>query len=197
MSYNFRDRDVADELKRIALHNLGNVTDPRLPTGNELIIVKAPVAGIAAIVGTTITSGTCTRMFVSQGDPDVDLSEDTAIELEVFNTTSEEIAGGSYFQAARVGTSWVSVAGGGGGSAPPNYLCKAPVGGISARTGDTASQTDCDIYEINTQSGLISSTGSTVNIYNVWSQGIASNAYFTAKQIDGVYVPDAEDCTGN
>lgn len=133
MSYNFRDREVADELKRIALQNLGSVTDPRLPTGNELIIVKAPVAGIAAIVGTTITSGTCTRMFVSQGDPDVDLSEDTAIELEVFNTTSEEIAGGSYFQAARVGTSWVSVAGGGS-----SVKTMVTTSAITARSGATA-----------------------------------------------------------
>ncbi|MGI9446620.1 MAG: hypothetical protein ACR2NI_03060 [Pirellulales bacterium] len=197
MAYNFRDKDVAYELKRIANESMGQVSQPYQPSGNEVIIVKAPTAGIVAISGTEITSGECTRMFVNTQPTQVDITEDTSFTVEVFNTTGEDIVGDTYFQAARCGTAWVSVAGGGGGGGSPNYLCKAPVGGVPARTGDTASQTDCDTYEINTQSGLISSTGSTVNIYNIWSQGVASSAYFTAKQIDGVYVPDAEDCTGN
>ena len=197
MQYAFNDRGVAEELKRFANERLGTTNHPRTASGNEVILVKAPAAGIVGIDGTTITAGTCTKVYIDMSGADPATAEDDSVEMSVLNTTSDDIAGDSIFQAARLGSLWVSVAGGGGGSAPPNYLCQAPVGGVPARSGSNASQTDCDIYEINASSGAISSTGDTISIYNVWSQGIASNAYFTAKQVDGVYVPDAEDCTGN
>ena len=190
MSYNFRDRDVADELKRIALHNLGNVTDPRLPTGNELIIVKAPVAGIAAIVGTTVTSGTCTRMFVSQGDPDVDLSEDTAIEIEVFNTTSEEIAGGSYFQAARVGTSWVSVAGGGGSDIKQIVASSL----ISAASGLTVGSGTGNLHELNAGGTAYVDSTTSVDVRNPWEETIAIGSMMTCHKEGDYYVVIQASC---
>ena len=190
MGYNFRDRNVADELKRIALHNIGSVTDPRLPTGNELIIVKAPVAGIAGIVGTTITSGTCTRMFVNEGATDVDLSEDAGIELEVFNTTGDEIAGGSYFQAARVGTSWVSVAGGGGGSVKQIVATSS----ISAASGLTVGSGTGSLHELNAGGTTYVDSTNSVNVRNPWEETIASGSMMTCHKEGDYYVIIQASC---
>ncbi len=193
MIYGFNSEDVAQELKRIGLSSIGGEgTDPD-PTGLEVIFVKTPSAGIAGKDGSGVMSeGECTLAHI-----DDDEFSDDSDTVDIINTGTDALSGDTYIAAVKSGVNWVPIVGGGGGSAPPNYLCQAPVGGVPARSGNNASQTDCDIYEINASSGAISSTGDTVSIYNVWSQGIASNAYFTAKQVDGVYVPDAEDCTGN
>ncbi|MGI9447007.1 MAG: hypothetical protein ACR2NI_05045 [Pirellulales bacterium] len=143
MAYNFRDKDVAYELKRIANESMGQVSQPYQPSGNEVIIVKAPTAGIVAISGTEITSGECTRMFVDSSSDPVDITEDTSFTVEVFNTTGEDIDAGSYFQAARCGTAWVSVAGGGGGT----LLTLRTTSVITARSGDTAGTGTAVSYE--------------------------------------------------
>lgn len=193
MSYNFRDREVADELKRIALHNIGNVADPRLPTGNEIVIVKAPVAGIAAISGTTITSGTCTRMFVDEGETDVDISEDTAIELEVFNTTGEEIAGSSYFQAARVGTSWISVAGGGG-----SIKTMVTTSAVTARSGATAGTGTAVSYSYDDTTGdYVTGTESPAfNIVNPYAAAVSTSVVIQCHAVGDKWEIVQAECEG-
>lgn len=192
MSYNFRDREVADELKRIALHNLGSVTDPRVPTGNEIVIVKAPADGIAAIDGTTITSGTCTRMFVNQGATDVDLSEDISIELEVFNTTSQEIAGDSYFQAARVGTSWISII---GGSSVKTFVTNSTV---TARNSDIPGTGTAVSYNYNKTSGLYVPGSETppFNIINPYAAEVSTSVVIQCHAVGGKWEIIQSECEG-
>ena len=194
MTYAFNTREVAEALVHVGNREMARkAVNPSL-LGTEIITVKTPVAGIDAIDGIDCSSAECNLAYVNKSDELVD--DPNVTKVVVYNTTEEDIAGGQYIAATRQRGVWVaSVNGGGGGGG--GVLCKAPIGGIPARTGDDASQTDCDVYEINAQSGAISSTGQTVNIYNIWSQSVAANAYFTAKTIDGLYVPDAEDCTGN
>ena len=190
--YGFKNKDAALALKTIGENLVAGNSGEGYPTGMEQMLVKTPSGGIDARAGDTCGEGVCT-MVVIDG---TDFLEIPSIEVPVLNSTTEAVAADTYVSVSRVGVHWV-VSGGAGGSASPNYLCKAPVGGVPARTGNDASQTSCDTYEINNSTGAITATGSTVNIFNVWSQSIASSAYFTAKQIDGVWVPDAEDCTGN
>lgn len=192
MSYNFRDREVADELKRIALHNLGSVTDPRVPTGNEIVIVKAPADGIAAIDDTTITSGTCTRMFVNQGATDVDLSEDISIELEVFNTTSQEIAGDSYFQAARVGTSWISIIGGG---SVKTFVTNSTV---TARNSDIPGTGTAVSYNYNKTSGLYVPGSETppFNIINPYAAEVSTSVVIQCHAVGDKWEIIQSECEG-
>jgi len=195
MPYTFKSKEVAKALVHVGNREMARkAVNPNL-LGTEIITVKTPVAGIDAIVGVDCSSAECNLAYVNKSDELVD--DPNVTKVVVYNTTGEDIAGDQYIAATRQRGVWVASVSSGGGSSLPNYLCKAPVGGVPARTGNDASQTDCDIYEVNASSGAISATGGTVNIYNVWSQGVASNAYFTAKPIDGLYVPDAEDCTGN
>ena len=191
--YGFNSKEIAEELKRQGEEGLEVDPSNMDATGNETIIIKCgeavtPRAGLAV-------SGPFTGDVVYFGSGGLSLA-DQLDDVEFYNLTDASYEQLDVVTLTRWRELWVIVGGGGGGGSA-NYLCKAPVGGVPARTGNDASQTDCDTYEINSQSGAISATGSTLNIYNVWSQGIAPNAYFTVKQIDGVYVPDAEDCTGN
>lgn len=192
MSYNFRDREVADELKRIALHNLGSVTDPRVPTGNEIVIVKAPADGIAAIDGTTITSGTCTRMFVNQGATDVDLSEDISIELEVFNTTSQEIAGDSYFQAARVGTSWISIIGGGSVKTMVTNSAITARSGSTAGTGTAVSYT----YDDTTGNYVTGTESPAFNIVNPYVTDVSTSVVIQCHAVGDKWEIIQSECEG-
>ena len=195
MPYTFKSKDVAKALVHVGTREMARkAVNPNL-LGTEIITVKTPVAGIDARVGINCSSAGCILAYVTQDNELVD--DPNTTDVTVYNTTEEDIAGDQYIAATRQRGVWVASVNGGGGGGGGGVLCKAPIGGIPARTGDDASQTDCDVYEINAQSGAISSTGQTVNIYNIWSQSVAANAYFTAKTIDGLYVPDAEDCTGN
>ena len=195
MTYAFNTREVAEALVHVGNREMARkAVNPNL-LGTEIITVKTPLAGIDARVGIDCSSAECNLAYVNKSDELVD--DPNVTKVVVYNTTEEDIAGGQYIAATRQRGVWVASVNGGGGGGGGGVLCKAPIGGIPARTGDDASQTDCDVYEINAQSGAISSTGQTVNIYNIWSQSVAANAYFTAKTIDGLYVPDAEDCTGN
>ncbi len=196
MAYNFKDKSVAYELKRIANETRGQVSQPDQPSGNELIIVKAPTAGIVAISGTEITSGECTRMFVNTQPTQVDIAEDTSFTVEVFNTTAEDIAGDSYFQAARCGTSWVSVAGGGGGGGggQQNFVIVAN-SGITAATWATAGTGTGDIWELATGGASWSAIGgASVDIRNPWEETIASGSRMVCYKDGDYYVVIQASC---
>ena len=150
MGYNFKSREVAEELKRIAQHKMGTTNSPDVPAGNVVIFVKAPTEGIDAINGTTITSGICTKMLINEGTTDTDLEERTEIEIEVYNTTGEDIGGNTVFQVARVGEYWVSLSGGGGGSSVKTFLTNSA---ITARSGSTAGTGTAVSYTYNSGTG--------------------------------------------
>lgn len=68
-------------------------------------------------------------------------------------------------------------------------------GGISARSGTTAGYASCTVCYL--ASGVLTTTGSSVTVYN-WSQtAVGGSKYITIKQIGltGDWVVDAEDCT--
>ena len=170
MGYSFKDKSEAYELKRIAQQSLGNTGSPILPTGNEVIIVKAPTAGIVAISGTEITSGECTRMFVNEQATQTDITEDTDYTVEVFNTTGEDIVGDSYFQAARCGTAWVSVAGGGGGTSVAMFQSTTAITGNSEGTAN-----------VRTFDGTSWTVGTDpFTIVNPWSDSVSTGKILTA-----------------
>ena len=191
--FGFNDKENAQTLNRLASSIRGRTNAGQQRNGEDALIVQVPAGEtLDARVGADVGTLHCE---IQQLGTDATLSDSGSTCL-VYNKGLTAFQAGEYIDVVRQKSLWIAISGGGGGGSA-NYLCIAPSGGVPARTGSNASQTDCDIYEINASSGAISATGSTVNIYNIWSQGIASNAYFTAKQIDGVYVPDAEDCTGN
>ena len=173
MGYNFKSREVAEELKRIAKHKMGATNSPDVPAGNVVIFVKAPSGGIAAISGTTMTSGTCTKMLINEGATDTDLDERTEIEIEVYNTTGEAIAGSSVFQAARVGEYWVSLSGG-GGSSVKTFLTNSA---ITARSGATAGTGTAVSYTYNSGTGNYD-TGTespAFNIVNPYTSSVSTS----------------------
>lgn len=194
MAYVFKDKNEAYELKRMAQHSLGSTGSPIVPTGNEVVIVKAPTAGIVAMSGVEITSGVCTRMFLNTGIDPVEVTERTEFELDVFNTTAEDIAGDSYFQAARCGEAWISVAGGGGGGGSTNYVIVAN-SGITAATWATAGSGTGDIWELATGGGSWSAIGgSSVNIRNPWEEAIASGSRMICYKDGDYYVVIQASC---
>lgn len=171
MPYAFNDKGVAEELKRFANERRGTTNHPRTATGNEVILVRAPAAGIAGIDGATITSGDCTKVYIDMTGDDPETAEDVNVELAVLNTTNEDIAGDSIFQAARLGSLWVSVAGGGGGTTIAQFISTTT---ISANGTGTAN--------IRSYDGT-SWTTDTITLYtivNPWDDDVSSSKKLTA-----------------
>ena len=141
MSYSFRDREVAEELKRFANHNLGKTNTPRIPLGREVIIVKTPAGGIDA--STTITeSAECTIMYLDTSGDEPELVENTDVTMTVFNKESTPIGGSTIIYASRVGVHWMAVTGGGGAIRTMKSTSE-----ITARSGDTAGTGTAVSYE--------------------------------------------------
>jgi hypothetical protein len=187
------NRGKAETLNRLASAISGKTNAGNQRGGEEALIVQVPAGEtLAARVGADVGTLLCE---IQQLGTDATLS-DSGNTCLVYNKSDTAFQAGEYLDVIRQKSLWIALSGGGGGGSA-NYLCKAPVGGVPARSGSTASQTDCDIWSIDSSSGLMAVTANTVEVFNVWSQSIGSNAFFTAKSIDGVYVPDAEDCTGN
>ncbi len=129
MSYSFRDREVAEELKRIANQSRGRTNNPRVPTGCEVVIAKVPEEGIegneepeepeegAEPENPSLKSALCTMMYVNDTGEEPELVEDEDVKLTVFNKGKDKIDGGSIIYVARVGVHWhaVTSTGGGGG----------------------------------------------------------------------------------
>lgn len=86
------------------------------------------------------------------------------------------------------------------GFASEGYILKTPAGGIDARSGDTVSSAQCEVYAIDNNSNLIPlpsvRTGETLKleVFNVFSSAIGGDAYITAKLVFNRLVADAEDC---
>ena len=170
MAYVFNDKSEAYELKRMAQHSLGSTGSPIVPTGNEVVIVKAPTAGIVAMSGVELTSGLCTRMFLNTGIDPVEVTERTEFELDVFNTTAEDIVGDSYFQAARCGEAWISVAGGGGGTSVAMFQSTTAISGNSEGTAN-----------VRTFDGTSWTVGTDpFTIVNPWSDDVSTGKILTA-----------------
>ena len=171
MPYAFNDKGVAEELKRMANERRGTTNHPRTPSGNEVILVRAPAAGIVGIDGATITSGDCTKVYIDMTGDDPETAEDVNVELTVLNTTNEDIAGDTIFQAARLGSLWVSVAGGGGGTTIAQFVSTTT---ISANGTGTAN--------IRSYDGT-SWTTDTITLYtivNPWDDAVSSSKKLTA-----------------
>lgn len=82
-------------------------------------------------------------------------------------------------------------------AAEPNQtaIAQTSSGGISARSSSTAGSASCTVFTL--ASGDLTTTGSSVTVYN-WSEtAVGANKYITIKQIGltGDWVVDAEDCT--
>jgi len=118
MAYNFKDRSIAYELKRIANEGMNQVADPRLQTGDEVIFVKNGSEPIPAKSESgEISSGECTRMYANPNDDGtLTVTEHAEMAFDVFNPFGEEIEPDEEFNAARIGIVWVKI--GGGGSVP-------------------------------------------------------------------------------
>ena len=184
MGYNFKNREVAEELKRIAQHKMGVTNSPDVPAGNVVIFVKAPSGGITAISGTTMTSGTCTKMLINEGATDTDLDERTEIEIEVYNTTGEDIAGGSVFQAARVGEYWVSLTGGsgGGGTGQPILQFKTTTAISAGNPVDGSAGTgSANLWSFDGTAWSIDNA-SLYDIVNPWATTVSQGKMITAYQ---------------
>jgi hypothetical protein len=171
MPYAFNDREIAAELKRFASGRMGTTNHPRTATGNEVILVKAPAAGIVGIDGTTITAGTCTKVYIDMSGADPATAEDDSVEMSVLNTTSDDIAGDSIFQAARLGSLWVSVAGGGGGMTTAMFVSTSTITGNSEGTAN-----------IRTYNGTswTTDTGTAYTIVNPWADDVSTAKNLTA-----------------
>ena len=203
--YAFSSQDVATYLRDLARSGMAGAGGSQAPLGRELITVKTPAEGLPPIVGDKTTIVECERAFLdvpykeaADTRANIEATEYEKAKVPVLNLSSSEVSGGTFIQASRVGMHWIAVTGGGAGT--PSYLCRSPVGGLAARSTtngqEFASQTECDLYQINSNSGEILATGSTLMIFNIWSQPVEPNTYFTVQQIDGLFVPDAEDCSG-
>ena len=186
MAYVFKDKKEAYELKRMAQHSLGSTGSPIVPTGNEVVIVKAPTAGIVAMSGVEITSGVCTRMFLNTGLDPVEVTERTEFELDVFNTTAEDIVGDSYFQAARCGEAWISVAGGGSGGGSGDQMFQLQnAAEISAASGFAFGTGSASLLKINIGATAYEDAGEpAVAMINPFEEAIPSGAMITAYKKD-------------
>jgi hypothetical protein len=74
-------------------------------------------------------------------------------------------------------------------------IAQTSSGGIPARSGSTAGSASCTVCYLS--SGSLSSTGSSITVYN-WSQtAVGGSKYITIKQLGltSDWVVDAEDCT--
>ena len=196
MPYAFNDKGVAEELKRMANERRGTTNHPRTATGNEVILVKAPAEGIAGISGSTITSGDCTKVYIDMTGVDPVTAEDVNVELTVLNTTNEDIAGNAIFQAARLGSLWVSVAGGGGGGAQEMRTIVA-YSAITAATwpSGTAGTGTGDIHELSVDGGGWSSIGgSPVDVRNPFQETIELGSVMVCYKEGDYYVVIQASC---
>jgi len=71
--------------------------------------------------------------------------------------------------------------------------------GIPARSGTTCGSASCVPYYIDDDGELVemltdTNTSQTVQIFSIFSEAVATNAYVTAKDIFGVLAVDSEDC---
>ena len=194
MPYAFNDRGVAEELKRFANERLGTTNHPRTASGNEVILVKAPAAGIVGIDGTTITAGTCTKVYIDMSGADPATAEDDSVEMSVLNTTSNDIAGNSLFQAARLGSLWVSVAGGGGGGTGRTVHQLQATTGVSAASGLTTGSGTAEVLELQMPSGVYQGFGTFETVRNPWEETIATGSMLTCHLENGVYVIIQASC---
>jgi hypothetical protein len=137
--------------------------------------------------------GTLMRVqkLVPATDYNFELIESDQTDISIFNFSKLPVPVGSIIQCFRLFQSkqWFT--------SNPNQtiLAQAPSGGISARSGSTASFASCTVLYLS--SGAITTTGETVRVYN-WSQtAVAANAYITIKQVGNTsdWIVDAEDCT--
>ena len=127
------------------------------------------------------------------------ISADTTAGMLLAPTTTdfelEEVAGGGFIVigADDIATDVVRIvrAGGGGGG----IICMTPSGGIAARSGTTCGTATCNTYTISV-SDVLTATGSTEEVNNIFSSAIAGSVYITAKNVAGDWVADAEDCPG-
>lgn len=193
MGYNFKSREVAEELKRIAQHKMGTTNSPDVPAGNVVIFVKAPTEGIDAINGTTITSGTCTKMLINEGTTDTDLEERTEIEIEVYNTTGEDIGGNAVFQVARVGEHWVSLSG--SGSSVRTFVTSSAVtarSGATAGTGTAVSYT----YDDTTGDYVTGTESPPFDIVNPYIADVSASVVIQCHSVDGKWEIIQSECEG-
>lgn len=192
MPYAFNDRGVAEELKRIANQSRGTTNHPRMAYGNEVILVKAPAEGIDAIDGSTITAGVCTKVYIDMSGVDPETAEDSSVEMSVLNTTSEDIGPDAIFQAARLGSVWVSVAGGGGGGKSVYQVVSTS--SISAANGSLLGTGSGSRREISSNGTQLQSDGETVDIRNPWEESIESGSMMTCYHDSGYYVVIQASC---
>ena len=192
MGYNFKSREVAEELKRIAQYKMGETNSPDVPAGNAVIFVKAPAEGIGAINGTTITSGTCTKMLINEGATDTDLDERTEIEIDVYNTTGGDIAPNAVFQAARVGEYWVSLS---GGSSVKTFVTSSAVtarSGATAGTGTAVSYT----YDDTTGDYVTGTESPPFDIVNPYNSDVSTSVVIQCHAVDGKWEIIQSECEG-
>jgi ethanolamine utilization microcompartment shell protein EutS len=70
----------------------------------------------------------------------------------------------------------------------------SPSGGIPARAGDVAGKaTDVKHCYIG-ENGRIIESGSVMTVYNPFGTSVGGDRYILCKQVEGVWIVDAEDC---
>lgn len=78
------------------------------------------------------------------------------------------------------------------GLGPGRWICKTPSGGIAARSGSSVTSANCDVYYIS--SGVLTSSGITVPVYNLSTTAIAELVYIVPVFAGGALVAVWEDC---
>ena len=106
-SYNFKERQVAERLRKMATA-MGPLGEPPNGRYSEFLYFKTPSGGIPAKSGATWGKASCTLYHWSYDGTDVDeaVAQDTSstdIEATVFNWTASPIPGEAFIWAGFAG----------------------------------------------------------------------------------------------
>jgi hypothetical protein len=76
------------------------------------------------------------------------------------------------------------------------YIAKTPSGGIAARSGDTVTMVDCDIYYLSGTGSTrtVTPTGITLPVGNMSTTAIAGSVYIMVAPFGGALMAPWEDC---
>tara|TARA_R110002020_G_scaffold175625_1_gene367601 strand:- start:1594 stop:2232 length:639 start_codon:yes stop_codon:yes gene_type:complete len=112
-----------------------------------------------------------------------------AIEVDVYNSSIVPVPVDAYIRIRRDFRSGLWMVG-----EVQTAVAKAGSSGVAARSGTSAGDGEVTIYSI--VSGVLTSTGKTVYVYNLSATAVADDAYITIKRcsLDEVWIVDAEDC---
>ncbi len=179
MTYAFNSREVAEALVHVGNREMGRrALNPDL-LGTEVIPVKTPVAGIDARVGIDCSSAGCILAYVNQDNELVD--DANAINVTVYNTTEEDIAGDQYIAATRQRGVWVAMVGGGGGSSEGEMHQLQNSAEITAASGLTFGTGTADVLKINDAGTGYESAGEVaVSMVNPFEESVPSGSMITA-----------------